>query len=158
MEQKICKQGECCMIKGDKIKLIKPMGVFTNIGEICEVIDVGEGGVISFKFGNGLHLGCMSYDEFQKYFELVKEKPKRKWSEWKREEVSFNNIFNTQIKIGVRYRENGKKVQIKAYGIKGESTCSKYDEFDIVKGFELAKKRFIVKFLEKSVIDYAKTL
>lgn len=58
--------------KNDKIKLVKPMGVFNNIGEICEVTDVSEDGVISFKFG-GSHLGCMSYDEFEKYFELIKE-------------------------------------------------------------------------------------
>ena len=146
------------MIKGDKIKLIKPMGVFTNIGEICEVIDVGEGGVISFKFGNGLHLGCMSYDEFQKYFELVKEESKRRWSEWKRADMSFYNFFNTKITVGIEYRENGKKVQVKAHGVKGESTCSKYDEFDVTKGFELAKKRFMIKYLTKSLKEYAKTL
>lgn len=51
------------MIKGDKIKLVKPMGMFTNVGEICEVVDVNEDGVISFKFGkNGFHLGCTRLD------------------------------------------------------------------------------------------------
>lgn len=53
-----------------KIRLVKPMGVFDNIGEICEVTDVSEDGVISFRFG-GSHLGCMSYNEFEKYFEFV---------------------------------------------------------------------------------------
>ena len=28
------------MIKGDRIKLVKKMGVFDNIGEICEVTDI----------------------------------------------------------------------------------------------------------------------
>ena len=56
--------------KGNEIRLIKPIGVFDNIGEVCEVTDVSEDGVISFKFG-GYHLGCMSYNEFEKYFELV---------------------------------------------------------------------------------------
>lgn len=56
--------------KGNEIRLIRPMGVFDNIGEVCEVTDVSEDGVISFKFG-GCHLGCMSYNEFEKYFELV---------------------------------------------------------------------------------------
>lgn len=60
------------IIKGNEIRLIKPMGVFDNIGEVCEVTDVSEDGVISFKFG-GCHLGCMSYNEFEKYFELVEE-------------------------------------------------------------------------------------
>ena len=58
--------------KGNEIRLIKPMGVFDNIGEVCEVTDVSKDGVISFKFG-GCHLGCMSYNEFEKYFELVEK-------------------------------------------------------------------------------------
>lgn len=58
------------IVKGNEIRLVKPMGVFDNIGEICEVTDVSEDGVISFRFG-GCHLGCMSYNEFEKYFELV---------------------------------------------------------------------------------------
>lgn len=60
------------IVKGNEIRLVKPMGVFDNIGEICEVTDVSEDGVISFKFG-GCHLGCMSYNEFEKYFELVEK-------------------------------------------------------------------------------------
>ena len=60
------------MIKaGDKIKLIKPMGAFRNVGEICSVNSVNDG-VISFTFGGGLHLGYMSEDELMKYFEIVK--------------------------------------------------------------------------------------
>lgn len=58
--------------KGNEIRLIKSMGVFDNIGEVCEVTDVSEDGVISFKFG-GCHIGCMSYNEFEKYFELVEK-------------------------------------------------------------------------------------
>lgn len=66
------------MIKGDRIKLIKKMGAFNNIGEICEIIDIQEGGVIYFKFG-GCHLGCMSYDEYEKYFEKVEIPVKKPW-------------------------------------------------------------------------------
>ena len=61
------------LAKGDKIVLTHEMGMFTNIGEICEVIDVNETGIISFKFGNGMHLGCMSADEFEKYFTKYEE-------------------------------------------------------------------------------------
>lgn len=62
------------LAKGDKIKLVKPMGMFTNVGEICEVMDVTEEGVVSFKFGK-VHMGCMSIDEFSKYF-VKYEEPK----------------------------------------------------------------------------------
>lgn len=67
--------------KGNEIRLIKPMGVFDNIGEVCEVTDISEDGVISFKFG-GCHLGCISYNEFEKYFELIeKEVPEEEINE-----------------------------------------------------------------------------
>ncbi len=58
------------MTKGDEIRLVAPVGIFDNIGEVCKVTNVSEDGIISFKFG-GCHLGCMSYNEFEKYFEFV---------------------------------------------------------------------------------------
>lgn len=61
------------MTKENRIRLVKPMGAFTNIGEVCDIVDISEDGIISFKFGEGTHLGCMSYDEYEKYFELVEE-------------------------------------------------------------------------------------
>lgn len=63
------------LAKGDKIRLVKPMGAFVNVGEVCDVMEVTDNGVISFKFG-GVHRGCMSYDEFEKYFEKVVEEQK----------------------------------------------------------------------------------
>lgn len=146
------------MIKGDKIKLVKSMGVFDNIGEVCEVTNVSADGVITFKFGNGLHLGCMSYDEFQKYFELVKMAPKRAWTKWQEEFMYLHNIFGTKFLARFEYRHNGKKVQVRFHNIKAESTCSKYDEFNLETGLDLAKKRLMVKFLKNSLMDYTKTL
>lgn len=55
---------------GEKIRLIKAMGAFTNIGEECEVTEVKPDGEISFRFG-GCHMGTMSADEAEKYFEKV---------------------------------------------------------------------------------------
>ena len=145
------------MIKGDKIKLVKPMGVFTNVGEICEVIDIAEGGVISFRFG-GRHLGCMSYDEYLKYFEKVEESKHKKhksWSEWKETRISFYDLNNRLILRPVRYRDNGKKVQVRSGCIKAESSCYKTDIFDFDKGFDLAVKRLIVKYLGNQVNSIA---
>jgi hypothetical protein len=56
-----------------KIKLKKPMGCFDNLGEVCEVvkIDTNEN-VINFRFGvDGVHLGVMSGDELEKYFDVI---------------------------------------------------------------------------------------
>lgn len=60
------------LVKGDKIVLKEKMGMFDNIGEVCEVVNVSDDGVISFRFG-GVHMGCMSIDEFEKYFEKYEE-------------------------------------------------------------------------------------
>jgi hypothetical protein len=60
------------MVKsGDTIILRKPMGACTNVGEKCKVQSVIDG-VINFTFGGGLHLGCMSADELEKYFTVCK--------------------------------------------------------------------------------------
>lgn len=145
------------MIKGDRIKLVKKMGVFDKIGEICEVTDIQEGGVICFKFG-GCHLGCMSYDEYEKYFEKVETPVKRTWSEWNLDEISFTDI-NGKIKTGYyRYRNNGKKVQVKCTGFKAEATCCKDDVFDLEKGLALAKIRLIVKYLDNQVKSIARAM
>ena len=81
----------------DKIKLKKPMGVFTNVDEVCDVVGINEEGIISFKFGPG-HMGCMSHNELEKYFEVI---PRKSWSEWATKErwITFFNgfrLFNRQ--------------------------------------------------------------
>lgn len=150
------------MIKGDKIKLIRQMGMFNNIGEICEVINVDENGVISFRFGkNGMHLGCMSYNEFEKYFELVQE-TKREWSPWKIESLFHMNLNGNHISTIIYYRHNGKKVQVKyTYNktvVRAEASCHNEDKFSLNKGLRIAKYRLIVKLLKKEAEDFAKTM
>lgn len=79
--------------KGNEIRLIKPMGIFDNIGEVCEVTDVSEGGVISFRFG-GSHLGCMSYDEYEKYFEIVEAEEEEKIEE----DIEKTEVENKELR------------------------------------------------------------
>ena len=137
------------MIKGDKIKLVKPMGAFTNVGEICEVTDVAEGGVISFRFG-GVHLGCMSYDEYEKYFAPYDEpaQAERKWTEWSEceiEHIDKNGICDVIIET----RDNGKRYQVRTVDfdvvLKAEATCSPTDEFNYRDGYDLAVARLRAK-------------
>lgn len=149
------------MIKGDKIKLVAKMGVFDNIGEICEVTDVSDGGVITFKFGGGLHMGCMSYDEFHRYFELVEEPKKREWTEWTyRDSISYYGSPTSReyIKLHYEYRHNGKKVQARRMGVKAEATCAKEDEFKLDTGLKLAEYRLIAKCFTRDAELYAKNL
>ena len=142
------------MIRGDKIRLIKPMGAFTNIGEVCEVVDVAEGGVISFRFGK-YHLGCMSYDEYLKYFEKVE---KRTWTDWEEKRSMFYDINGRLVEVMISYRNNGKRAQVKYGSLKAESSCHNEDTFDLDKGYGLAKKRLVIKYLTNQVESIAKSM
>lgn len=151
------------MIKGDRIRLKAKMGVFDNIGEICEVTDVNDSGVICFKFGNGRHLGCISFDEYEKYFELVeeeKEPVKRAWSKWKPGYIIFYNQTGECIEEDIYYRENRKRVQVKLKdgSLRANASCCKEDKFDFFKGRELAERRLVVKYLDREVKKYADSL
>ena len=150
------------MIKGDKIRLKSKMGVFDNIGEICEVTDISDGGSICFKFGNGRHLGCMSFDEYKKYFELVEEKEsiKRTWSKWEPYHSQFYDPDGYNIDLDAFVRENGKRVQIKLAdeSLKARATCRNDDEFSFKKGVDLAERRLIVKYLSREVQEYANSI
>lgn len=151
------------MIKGDKIRLKAKMGVFDNIGEVCEVIDIKDDGSICFKFGNGKHLGCMSLGEYEKYFELVeeeKEPVKGVWSKWKPYFLFFYNADGYNIDLDVLFRDNGKRVQVKLRdgSLKASATCRNDDEFLFKKGLGLAEKRLIVKYLAREVEEYANSL
>lgn len=145
------------MIKGDKIKLVRPMGAFTNVGEVCEVTDIRGDGSIWFRFG-GVHLGCMSYDEYEKYFKPIKEKVKREWSEWKDSTYNFDigcYILNNRLSIkdagDLQYRSNGKRIQVRTYldgnYFRASSTCCDRDTYDFYKGMSLAVQRLFVKII-----------
>lgn len=56
-----------------KIKLKKPMGCFDNLGEVCEIVKIDtDENVINFRFdADGVHLGVMSGDELEKYFDVI---------------------------------------------------------------------------------------
>ena len=56
-----------------KIKLKKPMGCFDNLCEVCEIVKIDtDENVINFRFGaDGVHLGVMSGDELEKYFDVI---------------------------------------------------------------------------------------
>lgn len=144
------------LIKGDRIKLVKAMGCFDNIGEICEVVSISEDAVVGFKFG-GVHLGCMSYNEFEKYFEKV-ENIKQDWTEWKEKKVGYYNIDDNYVYATIEYRHNGVKVQTRGYEVKARSTCNKADNFDLYKGLKIATARLLVKILDRETEEMARLM
>ena len=148
--------------KGSKIQLVKPMGIFDNIGEVCEVTNVTEDGVITFKFGKGMHLGCMSYDEFEKYFinyeEKVKKTPKRTWSEWKYDTFVYYDFDGESYVVPVKYRNNGRVVELRTdwtdeVNLKTKASCSKRDTFDFDTGLDLADHRMQIKLMQIDLQD-----
>ena len=141
------------IIKGDKIKLIQKIGSFDKVGDVFEVTGV-DNGVVSFKCNYGT--GCMSYDEFEKYFEKVKPVVKKPWTDWK--SIRSGERSEDGRNIIIQVRENGKKVQVRGCGYKAEATCCAEDTFDFNKGFELAKRRWLAKRFCGQVEDFAKSL
>ena len=155
--------------KGSKIQLIKPMGIFDNIGEVCEVVNVTEDGVISFRFG-GYHLGCMSYDEFQKYFIVYEEEnnmkdhninKKRIWSDWVYDTFLYLRLNGEKYFVPVKYRTNGKIIDLRTdaeynpeiKAIKVKAFCHKNDEFDLDKGLNIADARLQIELMKNELED-----
>ena len=148
------------IIKSSKIKLIKSMGMFNKIGEVCEIINISDDAVITFKCSFGI--GCMSYDELNKYFEIcddttTKQDTKRTWTEWFEATMIIpisECVFNFPIKI----RDNGKIVEFRTNwdvektnlkNLKVRSFCNlHYDDFSLVKGFRICRTRLIIKLYE----------
>ena len=153
------------IVKGSKIKLVKPMGVFDKIGEICEVVRVDENAVITFKCSIGY--GCMSYDELDRYFEVednkeLKNKFKRQWTDWKYDSFIYYNFEGNSCVVPVKYRYNGKIVDLRTDwenatedkpNLRAKATCNKNDKFDFDSGLDLADYRMQIKFLKRKLED-----
>lgn len=135
---------------GDKIRLKKIMGVFTNIGEVCEVVNVSEDMSICFRFKNGIHLGCMSYKEFETYFDKI-EQPKYMWTDWEWE------AKGDKRDEGYEFKTNGKKVIVRKCGFKATATCHPNDIFDKRKGIKIALARINVKKAQAELGDILKS-
>lgn len=153
--------------KGSRIKLVKPMGMFNKVGEICEVVNVNEDAVITFKCSFGM--GCMSYDELDRYFEVEganvskeKKKPKRKWSDWKYDTFIYYDFNGTNHTIPVKYRTNGKTIDLRTDwkyvtedkpNLRAKASCNKNDKFDFDTGLDIADNRMQIKYLQRLLED-----
>lgn len=133
------------------------------------MVDIFEAGEIYFEYGNG-YTGVMSYDDFEKHFELVQvekkiEKKKHEWTEWK--DVSllpgfYDPIAGKHVNVILEWRtDNKKRVQVRMKDnpqLRSRSSCYKDDKFSVYNGYSLAKRRVYIKWLSKVVDEYAKSL
>ena len=155
------------MVIGDKIRLVRPFGVLDNVGEVYDVVSIFKAGEIYFEYGNG-YTGVMSYDEFERYFELVQvenkiEKKKHEWTEWRIVcSVFYNPINDKHVHVNLEWRtDNEKRVQVRVKDdsqLRSCSSCYKDDKFSINNGYDLTKYRVYIKWLSKVVDEYAKSL
>lgn len=152
--------------KGSRIKLVQPMGMFDKVGEICEVVNVNEDAVIIFKCSFGM--GCMSYDELDRYFVVEgfdnakPKKSKRKWSDWNYDSFIYYNFEGNSCVVPVKYRNNGKIVDLRTDwenvtedkpNLRVKASCNKNDKFNIDTGLDLADNRMQIKFLQRKLED-----
>lgn len=62
------------LVNGDKLVVVKKVAPFLNEGDVVEVVNVDEDGVISFAFGEGfVHMGVMNASECEAHFEKIEE-------------------------------------------------------------------------------------
>lgn len=62
---------------GDKLVVTKKVAPFLNEGDIVNVTNVTDDGIISFAFGDGfMHMGVMNTAECESHFEKVEERAK----------------------------------------------------------------------------------
>lgn len=98
-----------------KIKLKKPMGCFDNLGEVCEIVKIDtDENVINFRFGaNGVHLGVMSGDELEKYFDVIEPTVIPDDYEWhpygfiEDNQVMYHALKNGSISMETTYDGDG---------------------------------------------------
>lgn len=120
---------------GNKIRLIKPLGMIATVGEIYEIGTITDTSLIIRNAKTRVAVTVVKIDEFDDYFVKVEDKS---WSQWE-------GIGDGQNLIGF-YRTNGKRVQVRAFGVKAESSCYKTDTFNLKVGINLAILRCQIKY------------
>lgn len=141
------------LANGDKIKLIKPIGVFENVGEVCEVISIKDN-IISFKCSLGI--GCMTEEEFDKYFVKYEEEKSKTLEE------KFKTLVETGNEI-VDYAISNSKILVETvfdkctivsvqlpngFVIVESSSCISPDDYDEDMSFDICMKKIIEKVIE----------
>ena len=127
------------LLKGDKIKMVKPICGFNRVGDVFEVLEILESGII--RYGCDYGVGIMSYDEFESYFE--KKRPLT-WSQWAIARFEGDNAIYV-------FRTNGKRIELKQGNLKASASCHESDEFDLSKGLSLCLARLLVKQVEAAM-------
>lgn len=113
--------------------LMNPFGNLKNVGGMYEVADFSNDGVIVLRESDSkTAVGVATWDEITNNFRPVKEKV---WTPW----CTFTDEYGRNVG---EYKTNRKKVKVRLFGgYKSSATCSKNDEFNLMKGIRIAYLR-----------------
>ena len=141
------------LVKGDKIRLVKSMGMFTNVGEICEVHNVDADGNITFKFGGGMHKGYMSPDEFEKYFEKVEPvKEENNCMHFEKDDhvrmIHHDNFLEAIMDVGDEFTILDMQYGVAVLQYDGTDNCVTISDNLLYKNFEKIEEEVETNFVE----------
>lgn len=139
------------LAKGMKIKVIAPLGNFNNVGEICDIVDVVNDEIIVYTFGhNGVRVGVISVDKFNKYFEVYDESKKTEETLTISDEYIDAIIDNSDVEFETVY---GTTMVMRCtlpngYVLTESVTSSGTEYYDEDAAFEVCMSRIIEKVWE----------
>ena len=137
------------MTKGDKLAVVKKVASFLDEGDIVEVVDVDDNGMISFAFGeNFMHKGLMSSAECEEHFEKIKVEEKNAPSITEEHidriiensEFVFDTVFGKCTIVSCRL-PNG-------FVIVESSACVSPENYDEKMGIEICFDKIVNKIWE----------
>lgn len=124
------------ILRGEKLILTHEFGRL-KVGETYEVANITEESIVLRESRSKVAMGVVKFEDIDKYF--VKPEEMRSWTPW----VAFSDAGgNTAF-----YRTNNKKVEVRWNGYKSAAYCSKYDDFNLFFGLQLAYRRCEMKWL-----------
>ena len=138
------------LTRGDKLRVIKKVADFLDVGDIAKVIETRESG-ISFAFGDEfMHMGFMSYSEFEEHFEKVEEKVEKAEVPSVKAEDIFEILDNSEFEINTVF-DKCTVVTCKlpnGFVITEYSACVSPENYDEEMGFEICYDKIVDKLWE----------
>lgn len=118
------------LVKGDKLVATKDVTYFLKKGDIIEVIDVDDSGMIAFAFGEELmHMGVMNQGEYESYFKKYVEPNKAQLEKIDELLNGLENFKQNLLKLKEEL-QNDCDGDCPCYDCCGDCDECDFDEFD----------------------------
>lgn len=113
---------------GNKIKMIKPIGMFNFPKQTFEVMSINKDDTINIISDIGF--GVMTEDEYEKHFQRVRE-----WTPWKK--IGEYTLQDYPIGTYEMRTDNEKYTEVKYDDIRVRASCHPNDEFNLFTGIAI---------------------